>query len=419
VGLNPFLPNARTIVDVEARRASVATAVAFAASGFALASWLARIPQLRDQLHLDPSSLGLVLLSVSAGAVLALPLSGPIVARFGSRRTVAGAAVLFAAGLAAVAVGSTVGVTPVAIGLFVLGVATGGWDVAMNVQGTVVERRLGRSLLSRLHAGFSAGTVAGGLVGALMVALRVPVAGHLAAVAALVAAAVPALARRFVADRDGVDRAGSGGPADPAGAGRLAAFRAWRERRTVLIGCFVLAFTFAEGVGSDWIGVAAIDGHGAAPSVATLTFGTFLAAMTAGRWFGPGLLDRFGRVRVIRTLALIGGAGVVLFVYAPATPLVFAGAVLWGLGVSLGFPVGMSAAADRPEAAPGRVGVVSSIGYCAFLAGPPAIGFLGEQVTVLRALTTVAVLFGLAALCGAVIAPRTPATADADLNKIP
>jgi MFS family permease len=393
-------------------RAGIATGVAFAASGFALATWLARIPQLRDQLHLDPSSLGLVLLSVSAGAVLALPLSGPTVARFGSRRTVAVAAVLFAAGLAAVALGSTVGVMPVVAGLFVLGVSTGGWDVAMNVQGTVVERRLGRSLLPRLHAGFSAGTVAGGLVGAAMVAVGVPVAGHLAAVAVLVAVAVPALARWFVPD--GVDRTDPGGYSDPGGAGRLVAFRAWRERRTVLIGCFVLAFTFAEGVGSDWIGVAAIDGHGAAPAVATLTFGTFLAAMTAGRWFGPGLLDRYGRVRVIRMLALVGAAGVVLFVYAPATPLVFAGAVLWGLGVSLGFPVGMSAAADRPEAAPGRVGVVSSIGYCAFLAGPPVIGFLGEQVTVLRALTTVAVLFGLAALCGAVIAPQTPATADLD-----
>ena len=393
-------------------RAGVATGVAFAASGFALATWLARIPQLRDQLHLDPSSLGLVLLSVSAGAVLALPLSGPTVARFGSRRTVAVTAVLFAAGLATVALGSTVGVTPVVAGLFVLGVSTGGWDVAMNVQGTVVERRLGRSLLPRLHAGFSAGTVAGGLVGAAMVAVGVPVAAHLAAVAILVAVAVPALARWFVPD--GADRTGPGGHSDPGGAGRLAAFRAWRERRTVLIGCFVLAFTFAEGVGSDWIGVAAIDGHGAAPALATLTFGTFLAAMTAGRWFGPGLLDRYGRVRVIRTLALVGAAGVVLFVYAPAPPLVFAGAILWGLGVSLGFPVGMSAAADRPEAAPGRVGVVSSIGYCAFLAGPPVIGFLGEQVTVLRALTTVAVLFGLAALCGAVIAPQTPATPDLD-----
>src|SRR6185312_7808596 len=120
-----------------------------------------------------------------------------------------------------VALGSTVGVTPVVAGLFVLGVSTGGWDVAMNVQGTVVERRLGRSLLPRLHAGFSAGTVAGGLVGAAMVAVGVPVAVHLAAVAVLVAVAVPALARWFVPD--GADRTGPGGHSDPGGAGRLAA----------------------------------------------------------------------------------------------------------------------------------------------------------------------------------------------------
>jgi MFS family permease len=87
-------------------------------------------------------------------------------------------------------------------------------------------------------------------------------------------------------------------------------------------------------------------------------------------------------------------------------PLAFAGSVLWGLGVSLGFPVGLSAAANEPSAAAGRVGVVSSIGYCAFLAGPPAIGFLADHVTVLRALTTVAVLFGVAALCSAVVAPE-------------
>ena len=228
------MPNARAVVDVGARAASVATGVAFAVSGFALATWLSRIPQLRDQLHLDPSSLGLVLLSVSAGAVLALPLSGPVVARFGSRRTVTATAVLFAAGLAAVAVGSTVGVAPVVAGLFVLGAATGGWDVAMNVQGTVVERRLARSLLSRLHAGFSVGTVAGSLVGAVMVAARVPVSVHLAAVAVLVAVAVPVVARRFVADL-GPDRTDPGEPSGTTGAGHRTAFRAWRERRTVLI----------------------------------------------------------------------------------------------------------------------------------------------------------------------------------------
>jgi MFS family permease len=178
----------------------------------------------------------------------------------------------------------------------------------------------------------------------------------------------------------------------------------------------VLAFTFAEGAGNDWIGVASIDGHGAAPSVATLAFAAFLTAMTVGRWFGPALLDRYGRVRVVRALALVGGAGAVTFVYAPVTPLVFAGAVLWGLGVSLGFPVGMSAAGDEPSAAAGRVGVVSSIGYCAFLAGPPAIGFLGEHVTVLRALIVVAVLFGVAALCCAIVAPED-ATIRADAGQ--
>jgi MFS family permease len=256
-----------------------------------------------------------------------------------------------------------------------------------------------------LHAGFSVGTVAGSLVSAAMVAVGVSVAVHLAAVAVLVAVVVPALARRFVADRHRPGRTDPDDATGETGTGHRAAFRAWRERRTVLIGCFVLAFTFAEGVGSDWIGVATIDGHGAAPSVATLTFATFLAAMTAGRWFGPGLLDRYGRVRLVRTLALVGGGGVVLFVYAPGTPLAFAGAALWGLGVALGFPVGMSAAADEPGAAAGRVGVVSSIGYCAFLAGPPVIGFLAEQVTVLRSLTTVAMLFALAAVCSAVIAP--------------
>ena len=384
------------------RAARAATAAAFMVSGFALASWLSRIPQLRDQLQLQPATLGLVLLAVSAGSVLALPMAGPVVARFGSRRTVPVTAVLFAAGLAGVAAGSEVGVTLVVAGLFVVGAATGGWDVAMNVQGTALERRIGRSLMPRLHAGFSVGTVAGSLVGVAVVAARVPVAVHLSVVAVLVAAAVPVAARRFVADR-------AAQAPDPAPGGGSAALResfaAWRDRRTVLIGCFVLAFTFAEGVGSDWIGIAAIDGYGAAPPVATLAFAVFLAAMTAGRWFGPALLDRYGRVRVIRALALAGGAGAALFVLAPAPPFVFAGAVLWGLGAALGFPVGMSAAADEPDAAAGRVGVVSSIGYCAFLAGPPVIGLLGEHVTVLRALTVVAVLFGAAALCSAVIAP--------------
>jgi cyanate permease len=125
--------------------------------------------------------------------------------------------------------------------------------------------------------------------------------------------------------------------------------------------------------------------------------------MTAGRWVGPSLLDRYGRVVVMRGLTAVALLGLIAFVFGPVTPLAFAGAVLWGVGVSLGFPIGMSAAADEPRAAAARVSVVASIGYCAFLGGPPLIGFLGSHLTTLRALIAVPVLLALAlAITGAV-----------------
>ena len=128
--------------------------------------------------------------------------------------------------------------------------------------------------------------------------------------------------------------------------------------------------------------------------------------MTAGRWFGPGLLDRYGRVAVCRAHGRPRSvAGLLLFVFGGHPALAFVGAVLWGAGLSLGFPVGMSAGADQPAYAASRVSVIASIGYVAFLGGPPLIGFLGEQVGVLHALTAVAVLLALAVAIAGNVAP--------------
>ena len=160
----------------------------------------------------------------------------------------------------------------------------------------------------------------------------------------------------------------------------------------------MLAFAFSEGAGNDWINVSLIDGYHLPAAVGTLGFALFLAAMTGTRWFGTHLLDRFGRVIVIRLLAVVAIAGVALFSLGSVTALAFVGALLWGIGTSLGFPVGMSAAADESEAAAGRVSVVASIGYCAFLGGPPLIGFLGDHITALTALLAVAVALGIAML---------------------
>ena len=382
--------------DTRARAATRATYIAFAGAGFAFASWASRIPQVRDELALSPAQLGLVLLAIAAGSVVSLPLAGPLIHRIGSRRTVTGTSLLLAVALVAVAVGHHAGVWPLAVALFVMGFANGAWDVGMNVQGAVVERLVDRPIMARFHAGYSIGTVAGALLGAAMVALDVPVTAHLVAVAVLVAAFVPVSVRAFVPD---VDEA-----AAPTGE-RHSALAAWREPRTLLVGVFVLAFAFAEGTANDWTSVALIDGYGVSEAVGTLGFAVFLTAMTGARWVGPALLDRFGRVAVVRATAVSAVVGLVLFVFGGSAPVAFVGALLWGAGASLGFPVGMSAAADDPVRAASRVSVVASIGYCAFLAGPPLIGFLGEHSSVLRGLTVVAVLLALASLIAGALKP--------------
>ncbi len=382
--------------------ATRATYAAFVGMGFAGASWASRIPQVKQQLNLDSSELGLVLLAVAAGSVIALPLSGPVVTRFGARAVVARMATVAGAGLVTVALGCRIGVTPVVVGLFVLGVGMGSWDVAMNVHGAAVERHRARAIMPRFHAGFSIGTVAGALVGAAMVALGVSVTAHLAIVGVAVASGVPIAVQSFL----GRDVDADAGPVSSGPAVARRSLRAWRETRTLLIGVFVLALAFAEGSGNDWISLAMIDGHHAPPAVGTLAFAVFLAAMTAGRWCGPRLLDQYGRVPVLRATLILAIAGLLMFTLGSGIAIAFAGTVMWGAGISLGFPVGMSAGADDPALAAARVSVVASIAYCAFVAGPPLIGLLAQRYTLLDALTSVIALLLLAgAIAGALRRP--------------
>ena len=239
-------------------------------------------------------------------------------------------ALVSAAGLATAGIGYRVGVAPVVTGLFAFGVGNGTWDVAMNVEGSAVEQEIGRAIMPRFHAGFSVGTVAGALGGAAMVALGVSATAHLLVVAAIVAVAGPLAVRDFLPDVDAPTDEGE----------RRSPLKAWTEPRTLLIGLFVFAAAFTEGTGNDWLGVAVIDGYGAAAALGALTFAIFLAAMTLGRWFGPGLIDRHGRVLTVRIFGALALAGLALVVWGATLPVAMAGAALWGLGTALGFPSG-------------------------------------------------------------------------------
>ena len=185
----------------------------------------------------------------------------------------------------------------------------------------------------------------------------------------------------------------------------------WRDRRTLLIGLIVLGMAFAEGSANDWLALAMVDGHGVDNATGALVFGIFVTAMTVGRVVGVYLLDRFGRVPVLRVSAVLAGVGLVVVIFAPIAWLAGIGVVLWGLGSALGFPVGMSAAADDPRNAAARVSAVATIGYLAFLVGPPLVGFVGEHVGLLNALLMVLALVAVAGIVSP--AARKPALTSA------
>ena len=381
-------------------RARDAVAWAFVLNGLCFASWVSRIPQARASFDLSNGELGLLLLAITAGSLVALPTSGAVIARWGARAVVRLGVLAAAAGLGVVAAALGESLPATAGGLGLYGVGIGVWDVSMNVEGAAVERRLGRAVMPRFHAGFSLGTVVGAVGGALALAVGVPVELHLGLVVLLAAVVVLTTSRAFVEDH--------GGPRDRAGA----ALGAWLEPRTLTIGLMVFALALAEGTANDWLAVALVDGHGVGNATGVAGFAVFVLAMTLTRWFGTGLLNRYGRVGVLWGTMAAAGVGILLLVLGTHPVLVLLGVVLWGAGASLGFPVGMSAASDDPSRAAVRLSVVSTVGYGSFLAGPPLLGFLADHVGTLDALLVVAVLLVPAAL--AVPAARPPARAADD-----
>ncbi|ROT33023.1 MFS transporter [Micromonospora sp. HM5-17] len=388
--------------------ARTAVALVFGLNGLAVASWFARIPAAREALGLSAGRLGLLLLALSGGAVLAMLTAGGVVHRVGSRRTTTGATALVAAGLVLLGVGVDAwpSVPVVALGLVALGFGSGLCDVAMNVEAALVERRLRRTVMPRFHAAWSLGTVTGAALGAGSATLGIPVLAHLGIVAVGVLLGTLLAANHYLSGRG--ETTTERQPAAESGASHgSGTLRAWREPRTLLVGLLVLVMAFTEGTANDWIAVAFIDGHGFGEAAGAAVFGVFVAAMTVGRMVGTVALDRWGRLPVLVGTIGLAVAGVTVTVLVPSGWVALAGVVLWGLGASLGFPVGMSAAADDEDRAPARVSVVSAIGYTAFLAGPPLVGLLGDRVGTLRALLVVPLL--LVPALALVPATRPPA----------
>jgi MFS family permease len=381
--------------------------VAFGAGGLALTTWGPRLPALRADLRLDNGSLGVLLAGVTIGSISGLLASTPLLSRFGPRRAIAGAMIMIAVAVTVVGVGAATlrSVPLVAIGFILAGFAIGSLDVMINVEGAAVERAAGRTLMPLMHAAWSAGAVVGSGIGAGCAALNISPAAQftgeavvLVIIALFTAGMIPA------GPRAGEEEAAPGST----GARFRRWLRGWADWRLLLIGLVMLGAELGEGSANNWLTLAARDGHGQPAAVAALFFTAFAIGETLARVAGGPLVDRLGRVWTVRITSALGVLGVALFILVGNPVGLLAGVVLWAVGVSMGFPLGMSAAADSGPNPAARVSVVATIGYFANLAGPPAIGFVAQATSLLTALWLVALLLGVAAVAAGAVRPASP-----------
>lgn len=380
----------------------------FAASGLSIATWASRVPSIKDDLGIENSQIGLLLLGMGVASILGLSASSVIIARFGTRLGMLGAMVIFAAGVALVGIGTNLvpSLAIVLIGLVLFGFGNGSVDIMMNVEGAAIETASAKTLLPLFHAFFSFGTVLGAGLGALAAAMSLNVFTHTAVVSVII------LVVAVIAYANVPAREGAGDPAaDATGAKAgwrerlMTSLSAWREPRTYALGVVLLGMAFAEGGANDWLALGVTDGHGGSEELGAAALMVFSIAMTVVRVLGGPLVDRFGRVATLRVLAVTAAAGIVLFILAPNLPLVFVGAALWGVGASLGFPLGMSAAADDPAKAAARVSAAATIGYVAFLCGPPVLGFISDHIGLLNTLYVLVALVVASGLASSAARP--------------
>lgn len=369
----------------------------FALDGFVFAGWVVRIPAIKQQTGASASALGLALLGVSAGAVITMMLTGRLCRRFGSHRMTVICGVLLSLSVtlpplthSALALGAV---------LLVFGSAYGGINVAFNSAAVDMVAALRRPVMPSFHAAFSLGGMVGAGLGGLVAGSLSPTR-HLSGLAVIgllvTAAAGSTLLRHAPAE-----------PPDRVRPEEHAPRRAdTRTRGPVLVfGLIALCTAYGEGALADWGALHLEQELSASPGLAAVGYSCFALAMTIGRLTGTTLLERLGRTRTVVVGGSTAMAGMLLGSLAPSLWAALVGFAVTGLGLANIFPVAIERAGTL--AGPSGVATASTLGYGGMLLGPPAIGFMADWFSLSAALTSVAVLAGVAAVIGGLVGRRT------------
>lgn len=369
------------------RGARAAVAFTFFAHGALFGTWVGRIPAVADELGLGEGELGGVLFAATLGAVVSLPLAGWVVSKRGSRTTVARALPVYALLLPALALAPNA--LLLALALFGFGLGAGALDVAMNAHGLAVERRYERPILSSFHAAWSAGGLAGAGGGSLVAAAAIDPGPHFGGAALLLGVVGLAMSRLLLPPAADKPPEGS----------RLR----WPSRGLAALGVLAFCGLFAEGAASDWSAVYIAGPLDGGAAVAALGFAFFSVAMALFRLVGDRLTVAWGPVALIRRGGLLAGGGLALALVLDHPMAALVGFFCMGAGLAAVVPIVFRAAGSVPGFPAGAgIAALTTVGYSAFLVGPPVIGLAAELVGLRTALGLVVVLLALLAA----LAPR-------------
>ncbi len=363
------------------RPEQIATRIVFFIAGFGMSAWAPLVPFAKARAGVSDGGLGLLLLSLGIGSIIAMPLAGALAAKLGCRRVIVVSAVVMCAVLPALALVSSLPLLVAALVLF--GAGLGAVDVVMNIQAIIVERASGRALMSGFHGCFSLGTIAGAAgVTVLLSAGSSPGFATIVVVAGIAAAL--AVAAPYLLPYGGERE----GPAFAVPHGVV-----------LFIGglCFVLFLT--EGAILDWSAVFLTSTRGVDPSRAGVGYAAFALAMTSGRLTGDRIMQGFGTTRIIGYGGLCASAGFAVATLLPSWPAAVLGFALVGVGCANIVPV-LFTSVGRQTVMPENLAVpaMTVLGYAGVLAGPAAIGFVAQATNLSVAFLSVALmLIGVAA----------------------
>jgi MFS family permease len=365
---------------VDRRATSIAVGAVFAANGIVVGGWTVRIAEIQLDQGLSDAGLGVALVAVGAGALLAMPVAGELATRIGSARCIRALIVLVAIAPAAAALAPSVPL--MMLGLALLGAGNGGLDVTMNTQAVALEAGREKPVMSTLHSLYSFGYLASALCGGLLAEAGVSIALHLALTGALALVVVLGTSRALIADRPGADA--------------VVGLR-WPTRALLVLGAISFFALLTEGAIADWGSVYITRTLESSPALAGVAFAAFGGGMAISRFAGDRLRVLLGPVRLVALGAGTTAAVLTLALIADSPLAVVPCFALVGLGLGNAFPVALAAAGKVPAAMSSGAAVasVSTVGYLGFLLGPAMIGFIAGAASLSLALGLLVVACGL------------------------